>query len=241
MGVMVVINAAWAEDYNPPTWRGEENTTFAQWLFNDGSYDLVPPDSYSSNPTLAAGTFSIEYDPPDTVWLASREGADGVWRLECSSNITMELPNFDNQNPYKEIWMQLTYYAEGADEPFIYTEPLFSREITTSDLQANGNYWNITYHILIEPNPASETIWIQLQDCTLYLDQIVIDTICATPDTVCIVDFSHFAKFAEYWLASGTGLPADLYEDEYNIVDYHDLRLFVEEWLYYCPYNWPLR
>ena len=58
-------------------------------------------------------------------------------------------------------------------------------------------------------------------------------------ETLCPVDFEHFARFAQYWLETGSNLPADLYED--NIVDYDDLSLFVDEWLYYCPHNWPLR
>jgi hypothetical protein len=57
----------------------------------------------------------------------------------------------------------------------------------------------------------------------------------------CIVNFGHFARFADYWLQTGTGLPADLYEDEYNIVDWLDLGVFVNDWLYYCPHNWPLK
>ncbi|MHC4646467.1 MAG: PEP-CTERM sorting domain-containing protein [Planctomycetota bacterium] len=48
-------------------------------------------------------------------------------------------------------------------------------------MQADGDYWNITYHIILEPNPASETIWVQPRDCTLYIDEIVVDTIC-TPE-----------------------------------------------------------
>ena len=56
---------------------------------------------------------------------------------------------------------------------------------------------------------------------------------------LCIVDFHDFANFAEYWLDTGPGLPADLYEDD--IVDYLDLDEFVYEWLYYCPLDWPLR
>ena len=58
---------------------------------------------------------------------------------------------------------------------------------------------------------------------------------------LCFVDFHHFARFADYWLETGIGLPADLYEDEYDIVDYFDLDVFVDEWLNYCPYDWPLR
>jgi len=36
-------------------------------------------------------------------------------------------------------------------------------------------------------------------------------------------------------------MPADLYEDEYDIVDELDLKVFVEAWLDYCPYGWNLR
>ena len=56
---------------------------------------------------------------------------------------------------------------------------------------------------------------------------------------LCFVDFPDFARFAEYWLQSGTGLPADLYED--GTIDSLDLQKFVEEWLCYCPYGWPLK
>ena len=58
-------------------------------------------------------------------------------------------------------------------------------------------------------------------------------------EPICVVDFEHFAKFAQYWLESGTSLPADLYEDD--IVDLLDLKEFVDEWLCYCQYNWPLK
>ena len=58
-------------------------------------------------------------------------------------------------------------------------------------------------------------------------------------EPLCIVDFRHFARFADYWLETGSGLPADLYEDD--IVNWLDLDVFVDEWLDYCPYDWPLR
>ena len=34
---------------------------------------------------------------------------------------------------------------------------------------------------------------------------------------------------------------ADLYKDAFGIVDELDLMLFTNQWLYYCPYNWPLK
>ena len=58
---------------------------------------------------------------------------------------------------------------------------------------------------------------------------------------LCFVEFNDFARFASYWLDSGTDSPADLYKDGNNIVDYLDLDLFLNEWLYECPYGWPLK
>jgi len=58
-------------------------------------------------------------------------------------------------------------------------------------------------------------------------------------ESSCFVDFEHFARFAQYWLDTGTGLPADLYED--GTIDYYDLTEFVNLWLCYCPYGWRLK
>ncbi len=68
-----------------------------------------------------------------------------------------------------------------------------------------------------------------------------------TGGPLCFVDFYSFARFAEYWLYETCDKDnnfcdgADLYEDEYNIVDGLDLQLFVEKWLCYCPVGWPLK
>jgi hypothetical protein len=55
---------------------------------------------------------------------------------------------------------------------------------------------------------------------------------------LCIVDFEHFARFAMYWLYTDD-CPADLFDDD--MVNFEDLREFVDLWLCYCPYGWPLR
>jgi len=56
---------------------------------------------------------------------------------------------------------------------------------------------------------------------------------------LCIVEFDDFARFAEYWLETGSNLPGDLNGN--GIVDLYDLKEFVLDWLCYCPYGWPLR
>lgn len=54
-----------------------------------------------------------------------------------------------------------------------------------------------------------------------------------------IVEFSDFARFAQQWLYTGSGLAGDLDGD--NDVDFEDLSRFADYWLACCPYNWPLR
>lgn len=64
---------------------------------------------------------------------------------------------------------------------------------------------------------------------------------------LCFVDFEHFARFAEHWLDEpcneGNNFcgGADLYMDESNIVNGLDLQVFVDNWLCYCPTDWPLK
>ncbi len=60
-----------------------------------------------------------------------------------------------------------------------------------------------------------------------------------TGGPLCIVDFEQFAKFAEFWLQGAGASPANLDGD--LDVDAADLERFVTEWLYPCPYDWPLR
>ena len=55
----------------------------------------------------------------------------------------------------------------------------------------------------------------------------------------CEVDFETYARFAKYWLETGTGLPADLHED--NTIDGLDLKVFADYWLCYCPLGWQLK
>jgi hypothetical protein len=62
-----------------------------------------------------------------------------------------------------------------------------------------------------------------------------------TGGPLCFVDFEHFARFAEQWWLTGTGLPADLYEDLDNRVNWLDLQVFTDYWLCYCPAGWPLK
>ena len=56
---------------------------------------------------------------------------------------------------------------------------------------------------------------------------------------ICIVQFDDFARFAELWRDTGTGLAADL--DGSGKVDFGDLGQFADLWLRCCPTGWPLK
>ena len=64
-----------------------------------------------------------------------------------------------------------------------------------------------------------------------------------TRDVGCMVDFHHFAKFAEHWRDTGCNAGnnwcggADF--NRANGVDGVDMSLFADEWLLACPYGWP--
>jgi len=61
----------------------------------------------------------------------------------------------------------------------------------------------------------------------------------------CIIGFEDFAGFAENWLEPDCNEinnwcgGADM--DKQDGVDFVDLRLFIDEWLHYCPDDWMLR
>lgn len=54
----------------------------------------------------------------------------------------------------------------------------------------------------------------------------------------CLVDLEDYARFAQFWLANGVELPADL--DDSGDVNIDDAGLFSSEWLNACPEHWAL-
>lgn len=186
LGTVLVLNPVWADDYNPPPWRGENNTTTQIWEFPTDT-NPSDPDSYV-NPNGTAN-LTVTGDFPFTAWLADDKGHQGVWKFE--DFIKIDIANYVIQNPYKEIWIQLTFAADGGAglSPLINTVPTLTGVPTLIDKQqVDSYYWRATYSLIIEPNPDFESIYIQPRDCTMYLDELVIDTICVPePTTICLI------------------------------------------------------
>jgi len=174
--LLLSFGSLWAEDLNPPDWeRGSERTTFQRWEFGDDSLS-PPPEEGFYNP-LAQPLMAMPDTWPNSAHVASYADMTGVWRLENPDDIWVTIQNYNEDNPFKYIWMQITYSAKEGAAPIVLTSPGYT-DIVISDPILFGEHWYVTYDITLEPNPPSEIIVIQPASCTTYIDEIVIDTIC---------------------------------------------------------------
>jgi len=194
MGVILVFSTAVADDYNPPDWRGDLGTTYAKWSFDDGTNPSGPETGWV-NP-FGAPTLEVTGQLPLTEWKADDLGHQGVWKFE--DYIQIEIANYDIDNPIKEIWIQVTYQADSIGQGLpleISTNPgLTSIELVDQEA-VDAFYYSETYSVILSPNPSFETIFIEPRNCTAYVDQVVIDTICTVPEpaSVCLLGLGGLA------------------------------------------------
>ncbi len=181
--VFAAGNAVFADDLNPPPWRGQPGTTFQEWLFS------------TDNPTPSPDLVNNLYGQPGAqVWPGTGQqwwdiwgGQQGVWPL--SGAMEFYIPNTP-PNDYKDIWIQITWAKQAfVSTPILSSIPGGTIELisqvdigpTNEPLPAGANWWHSTYNIRIYPNPTFETIRI---DGTIMVDQVVIDTICVPEPAV---------------------------------------------------------
>ncbi|MBN2376805.1 MAG: PEP-CTERM sorting domain-containing protein [Sedimentisphaerales bacterium] len=182
------VSAAISND-TPPAWRGDNNTTSQAWEFADSSNPAVeetgaPWDNPYGSPTasiLQSGGGLVPPGDPDTKWMSAHPqfGSDqhfGVWRFYGNDYLELVIPNDPVERTTKEIYLQLTYSASAY--PIFETTPGFAGIELVSDYALDSNYDILTLLITIEPNPDSETIELRPNDCTMYIDQIIVDTRC---------------------------------------------------------------
>ncbi len=180
---------AMADDRNPPPWRYEPNTTFShwdQWLGASGekTESFAPDDEFNYLGESAQATS----DAP-VVEVIDYAGSEDVLHIEdygSYKGLVLTIPNYPDPNPYKEVVLQVVWHWDGG--PGYAIDPL--GEMIDSQLSYPlGNDWYYDYIVWrIEPNPTSETITLTNEWGDLYIDQIVVDTICAPePTTIGLV------------------------------------------------------
>ena len=146
--------------------------------------NLAPVVDLNSNPDNPDAVVNPYGNPvasmSGSMWFPSDQGHQGVWRVG-SGMMDLYIPNTDNEDPdsYKLIWLQLTFLAEDSEPPLFMTDPIWTVEPEVIDFSPIGDgYIHATFQILLEPNPTEETISIVPRHCTLYIDEVVVDTIC---------------------------------------------------------------
>ncbi|MCC7147447.1 MAG: PEP-CTERM sorting domain-containing protein [Phycisphaeraceae bacterium] len=168
---LLVPSIAQADDLFPPSWRGQDGTTWAEWTFSTS--DPTPDPDQGYNPYGV--TDLVVYPGVGQVWWATLEGRDGVWPL--SGEIWATIPNRPQPLPWKDIWIQLTWkpQAPGTSPIVLTTAPdtVYGTLEQTTDL--DGPWVHSVFSIRLEPNPNIETILIT---GGIDVDQLVIDTRC---------------------------------------------------------------
>ena len=189
VALFALAQLSFAEDLNPPTWRGQPGTTLQAWEFSDGDPNPLP--DWGDN---TQGVPQMQVTPGfGQEWQATWAGRIGVWPL--SGEIIVTIPNFPDLNPLKLIWIQLTWTPQvpggviqfleettfGTGVPGEGISGVLQKRIVLEENQViPGEYWyHDTYLIVLPENPPEETILIS---GSVDVDELVIDTWCTIPE-----------------------------------------------------------
>ena len=169
--LLTVAGSLMADDFAPPSWRGLSGSTWQQWEFSTGQALGILPD-HGYNPY---GNPTADVTPaPSKVWYEESFGRTGVWPL--SGLIDATIPNQDVQNPYKDIWIQLTWHrTDCGDTPTVWETISHQMAYLESEVLLADGWYHTTYSIRLVPNPALEIIRVQND---ILVDELVIDTRC---------------------------------------------------------------
>ena len=174
-----------AMDITPAPWRtdpaGIAPTTYQSWDFLSSTNPTAP--DVDLNPygtamlTITGDIFSgTAYYPNGPLGLPPHLG---VWGFE--DDIIIDIPNNPVANPHKEFWLQMTYAANIAPNIFVLPEGnpgAYEIMAPISIIDLGDGYFHATFHGIIEPNPAFEIAIIKPAECVLYVDDLIVETIC---------------------------------------------------------------
>ncbi|MGH7132620.1 MAG: hypothetical protein ACREJO_11800 [Phycisphaerales bacterium] len=145
-----------------------------------------PTAATASTPTSGTGIGTPQIAPsPDWTWQpTSPTGGQGVMSIVPGGSVVVTVPNFPRPNEFKLIWIQYHWFGTGAEPATsasangVAAAP-YGPTITPSPGVGGGlvgaRGWQFPF------NPELETITIHNPDLQnfMYIDWLVIDTICA--------------------------------------------------------------
>ena len=174
-------------DLNPAPFRGEDGTTLQAWTFDTSENPALPIDG-SINVNGQASVALVGDFSTNTVWKDEDLGHQGVWVVDQKddSDMVIDVPNFINDNPVKDIWVQLVYDSSDDMPPNVYvlpegddTAPDNLKQVDGIDVINLDSGYNIaTLHLEISPNPDYELLVIRPRFCQVYIDEIIVETQC---------------------------------------------------------------
>ncbi|MBN1554904.1 MAG: PEP-CTERM sorting domain-containing protein [Phycisphaerae bacterium] len=200
-----------------PAWeRFTEGTTFQWWTFGTplvSSMSTVLPDYYHNpNGTPSALVLASQYGVNNDIWFDEWGGHFGV--VPLSGSVIADIPNYETDNPYKDILIQFIWAADEPADPGEEEEtPCVTVEIDgvyytvdpASDLLLGltgepgaGVYWHFsTYLLEVEPNPYEEKITVS---GNILIDELAIDTICfPEPTTIVLLTAGSAGLLLRRW------------------------------------------
>lgn len=205
---LTVVATSFADQDPPdqPAWRGNDGTTLQQWNFGD---DVVSPlPDFVENP-YGDPLLNVKHQG----WFSSIDCAQGVWAL--SGEIDIVIPNRPDYNPYKEMWITLTWKPEAdttqpdgtpfETDPFLPDIPFIAvtfpgmeyMDLVTEYEEIDGNGWyHTTYVVGLWPNPPKE--WVTIKG-NILVDALSIDTYCIPePATIALLSIGAFVALRRW-------------------------------------------
>jgi len=174
---------SFADDVTVPPWRGAEGSTFQQWRFDT---DANPANPEVVNNPYGNATANITVGYGGTGWQYQLEGLGsktGYWDIGGDGgSIVLNIANRPQPLPFKEIWVQVTYFSDISQAPVVDIPgaTMIGGQTVTVEQVPTGGSWLLDQSVWrMYPNPQREDIFI-ISDATWgsVVDQIVVDTIC---------------------------------------------------------------
>ena len=185
--VAMISAPVFAHDVLPPCWRGNDGSTFQVWSFNSTANPAAPELQTNSYGTASA---TMVVGAPGLGWQTNVAGygtQSNFWGLGNGS-MTIAIPNRPGSPSasWKLVSLQVAQFVDGS----IFTDASASlpgatlldvANVSVESVPPSGGWQVRRFLWRLEPNPASETITITKgSGLDLFIDQIVVDTLCIT-------------------------------------------------------------
>ncbi len=173
--MVAVTGPLLADDFNPPSWRGNDTSLTAEWEILSDTNPL-PPDGPLTSMSGTSGIYTTELETWDTSWQTGDGDGELIWSARNSFKITMD--NFADSSDEMLIWLQMTgawtaapeiviVRGYGVDEGWVFGDETAPLASGASSTQA---WWLYS----LAPSTDKVEVW---GDCLAgtTLDQVVMD------------------------------------------------------------------